>query len=392
MRWLFLSYSYEPGLRPDAGGFRKLWELAHALRGQGHEVLVLYPRLPGFAPLRDVPAQAYPVVDAAGLRPASAFLARAAAALRAGRRHRPDVVYFRTGVDVLPVAVGRALGARVVLEVNADPLEFLRGEKAPGWRIALARAAERRSARGSDLVVALTPGLRETLVARHGLDPGRVRVIPSGTDPAHFRPAEPGPARGRLGLPPDAPVVGFIGLFYRHQGVATLVDAMPRVRAALPAAHALLVGDGALREAWQARARALGVEAAVRFTGQVPYAEAPGALAAMDVVAAPFTADRGEASPFKVLDALAAGRPVVASDLPAVRSLAAATGGVTLVPPDDPAALADAVVALLRDPARRGREGAAGRAGVTRHFAWPVLAGELAATLEPRVPAAAAAD
>ena len=383
MRWFFLAYGYEPGLRPDAGGFRKLWELAHALQQLGHEAHVFYPGLPSFEPLRPVPAHRYPVLPARGLRPASAYASMAMAALRAGRRGRPDVLYFRTGVDVLPVGLGRVLGARVVLEVNADVSEFLGQEGAPGWRRRLFAAAERLNVGRSDLVVALTPGLRRTLIERYRVPEGKVRVIPSGTDPEHFVPGDAGAAKARLGLAPDRPVVGFVGLFYRHQGVQTLVAAAPRLLAAAPGCLLLLVGDGVMRAHCEAEAARLGVAASVRFTGQVAYRDVPGYLRAMDVLAAPFTGDRGETSPFKVLDALASGRPVVASALPSVRPLAEETGAVSLVPPDDPAALADALAALLHDPARRRAGGTAGRAWVVERYGWPRIARELAAALTP---------
>jgi glycosyltransferase involved in cell wall biosynthesis len=101
------------------------------------------------------------------------------------------------------------------------------------------------------------------------------------------------------------------------------------------------------------------------------------------VVVAPFTAHRGETSPFKVLDALACARPVVVSDLASVRPLAA-SGGLVLVPPDDPAALADAVAALLADPVHRVAMGWRGRGFVEQHASWDRVAAMLAEALGRR--------
>jgi len=290
MRVLFLAYAHERGLRADAGGHRKLWELAWALAGRGHEVQVLYPGLPGHAPLRPVPCRAYPVLDARWLRPLTAYLAMSVGAWRLGRRWRPDVVYFRSGVNVLPLLVARTLGAAPVLEVNADTLEFHRVEGAGALIRWVWRTLEGLNARRSAGIVALTPGLERMLVSRYGVPEARVRVIPSGTDVAHFAPGDPAEARRRLGLDPAGAPVGFVGLFYRHQGVPTLLQALARLRAAGVAVAGLVVGDGVMRAAWQAAARELGLAGAVGFTGQVPYARVPGCFAAMDVVAAPFTA------------------------------------------------------------------------------------------------------
>jgi glycosyltransferase involved in cell wall biosynthesis len=377
MRIFFLDYAYEPGLAADAGGFRKLWELAAALGRAGHDVTVLYPALPGRTPLHPVPSAAYPVIDARGLRPLSAYLAMIARAWRLARARRPDVVYFRSGFNVLPLALRGLTGARIVLEVNADTLEFMRGAGRPRWEQRLFARIERWAARGSDAVVALTPGLARMLVERYAVPAGRVRVVPSGTDVRHFVPADAVLCRQRLGLPSAAFVVGFVGLCYRHQGVPTLLEALARLRRDVPELLGLIVGDGVMRGAWEARARDLGLASLVRFAGQVPYREVPTWLNAMDVVSAPFTADRGETSPFKVLDAMACARPVVASDLTSVRWLAEQSGALTLVPPDDAEALADALRLLAGDPGRRAELGARGRAFVSREHAWDRLAAVL---------------
>ena len=115
----------------------------------------------------------------------------------------------------------------------------------------------------------------------------------------------------------------------------------------------------------------------------MPYASAPAYFNAMDVVVAPFTAHRGETSPFKVLDALACARPVVASDLPSVRPLLE-SGALSLVPPDDPAALAEAVAGLLADPVHRVAMGWKGRGYVEQHASWDRVAALLAEALARR--------
>ena len=381
MRYLLLSYAYEPGLSADAGGFRKLWELGAALTRRGDSVEVLYPRLPRHRPLRDVPARAYAVVDRRLVRPLTAYVSMLAAALSTSPR--PDVVYFRAGRNVLPVLLRRGLGCRVVLEVNADPLEFMAVEGAGGAARRLARGTLGVSARASDLVVALTPGLARRLIDDYRVPRDRVVVIPSATDTAHFTPVEAAVARRQLGLEPDRPTIGFVGLFYRHQGVPTLLHAMAKLRPRMPRLVALVVGDGAMRSTWESMARALDLDDAVRFTGQVAYADVPTYFNAMDVAVAPFTAHRGETSPFKVLDALACARPVVASDWPSVRGLAD-SGALVLGPPDDPAALAEGVAGLLADPVHRVAMGWKGRGYVERHASWDRVAALLAEALSRR--------
>ena len=382
MRVFFLNYSYERGLNADVGGFRKLWELAWALKNLGHETLVFYPALPGFSPTRDVPCRAYPVLDCPIVRPITAYFSMFGTALASGRRVRPDVVYFRSGLNVLPPLLGRALKAHVILEVNADAAEFHRLEGAPRWRQRLIVAAERLNVRKSDLVIALTPGLKRMLVERYEVPAEKIRVIPSGTDPDHFGTAASEEAKNQIGMDSEQPVVGFVGFFYRHQGVHTLIEAASRILEEAPTTRFLLVGDGVMRAQWEALARRLDVEKAIEFTGQIPYQQMPLYLQAMDVVVAPFTADRGETSPFKVLDAMASCRPVIASDLTSVKALGEESGAVMLVPPEEPEALAEAVLTLLRQPDRRQAMGRAGRDFVCSHYSWDRIARQLVAALE----------
>jgi glycosyltransferase involved in cell wall biosynthesis len=381
MRAFFLSYGYERGLRGDAGGFRKLWELAHALETQGWSSTVFYPKLGGQLPLTPVRACGYPVLDVAILRPLTAYVARLLTAAAMGRRTPPDVVYFRSDLDVSPRLLRPLLAARVVLEVNADVVGFLHAERSAPARRWLAAAAERLNARASDVVVALTPGLARMVVERYRVPATKVHVIPSGTDCGHFTPTDARTARRALDLDPDADVVGFLGLFYRHQGVATLLEAVALLRRARPRLRALIVGDGVMRTAWEERARRLGVADIVRFTGQVPYRQAPLYLNAMDVVVAPFTADRGETSPFKVLDALACARPVVASRIPSIQQLAESGAALVLASPDEPEAFAGAVDGLLASPAGRAELGRRGREFVLAVHDWPRIGQQLAGVL-----------
>jgi glycosyltransferase involved in cell wall biosynthesis len=382
MRAFFLDYGYEDGLRGDAGGFRKLWELARALSTRGWETLVFHPRLPGAGALLDVPAHAYGVVDAPCIRPASAYASMLLAAAAAARRARPDVVYFRSGLNVLPPLLRPLSGARIVLEVNADVQEFLGVEGAGRARRWAFARAERMNATRSDLVVTLTPGVARMVVERYGVPAGRVHVIPSGTDCDHFVPIEAAEARRRLGLDPAGPIVGFVGFFYRHQGVPTLLDALARLRRTSPGVRGLIVGDGVMRRPWEDHARRLGLAGVVQFTGQVPYARVPRYLGAMDVVVAPFTGDRGETSPFKVLDALAGARPVVASDIASLRPLAVESGAITLTPPGDAEGLAAALRGLLEDPARRSALGRRGRDFVAGAHDWRHIGERLARAVE----------
>ena len=213
--------------------------------------------------------------------------------------------------------------------------------------------------------------------------------MPNGVDVERFAPqAGSGDGvRRRHGLAPGGPagsagegVVLFVGSLDRahyFKGLPVLFEAVRRLGRAAP--RVLIVGDGDLRPDYEQRVAGLGLGERVRFAGRVSDAALPDYYAAADLVVLP-SVTRGEAFGVVLLEAMASGRPVIASDLPGVRSVVRATGGGLLTPPGDAGALAAAIGALAADPARRAGLGQAGRRAVAAQFAWPAIARRLEAT------------
>jgi glycosyltransferase involved in cell wall biosynthesis len=378
---LFL-YVYEPGLGGEMGGVRKLVGLARGFQRTGHTVRVIAP---GFLRLDEPTLEVvtYGALSAPVLRPLSAYLAMVWVAWRRARLAPPDLVYARTNRSVLPGLLARGLGARFVFEVNGDAF----GEQ--GWRGGILRAltilvADWINCRLASLVVAITPGLKAMVEGRYRVPAEKVCLIPSGTDLQVIRPLDPRACRAALGLPPDGAVVVFLGVLYHHQGVQTLLAAAPEILRQRPDTRLLIVGDGPARRPLEAQAQALGLRASVAFVGRVPFERVPLYLGAADSCVAPFTAGRGETSPLKLLDYMAAGRPVVASTIPAISDLIKASGAIVPVPPDDPHLLAEEIVLLSADPRRRQLLGEAGRRYVEAHHSWEALAQTLVDAVAPR--------
>jgi glycosyltransferase involved in cell wall biosynthesis len=375
VRILLALYEHDRAVRGGMGGFRHAVELAEAWIRAGHRVLILRPHLGAREEATTAQVVETTVVDRPLLRPLTAYGGLLAGGLAAARWFRPDVVYAREMLVPVPLALARLRHCALVVEVNGDSYVHRRDALAQSRaQLALVRALQRLSFRRADRIVTVTPGLRAALVERFALDPERVHVVGNGTNLARLRPADAAASRRVRGLPPDAPAVGFVGTFFRHQGIATLVAAAPAILAACPRARFLLVGDGPARGEWQAAVRAAGLEDAFVFPGQVPHAEVGTWINAMDVCVAPFTATRGESSPLKLFDYLACARPVVVSAIPSVVADSRASGGCLEVRPDDPAALAEAAGRLLGDPALRRRLGEAGRAWVVRERSWDAVA------------------
>ena len=376
MRWFVFCYWYEPDAPSDPVGLVRLWALARQLAEQGDSVTVFPPRYRsallqrGFSTV-PIPLLSWPVV-----RPISYAILSCIAGLIRACRLKPDIVYYRWMDSPHPLLLARLLGTRCVCEVNGEPV--------PDWSEA-DRTFKRRlkhwlasfALSRCDRVVVLTDGLRDLVVDRYRVAPERVVVLPSGTDTSVFIPQKAEACRRRVGLTPDRDYIGFVGSFYRYQGLPCLLDAMVIIRRTLPSVHLLLVGDGETASELKQQADRLALNSCITWVGRIPYQEVPTWIGATTVCVAPFREDRGETSPVKIFDYLACGRPVVASAIPSVAATFTQETGVALVPPDDHIALAEAVMNLLNDKDRQSRMADRGRCFVEQGFSWAHLTNHL---------------
>jgi glycosyltransferase involved in cell wall biosynthesis len=152
---------------------------------------------------------------------------------------------------------------------------------------------------------------------------------------------------------------------------------MAIIRRTVPSVHLLLVGDGEAVPELKQQADRLVLNSCITWAGRIAYQEVPTWIGAMTLCVAPFRGDRGETSPVKIFDYLGCGKPVVASAIPSVSVTFAQEAGVALVPPDDPEALAQAILALLNDPDRQVRMATMGRRFVEQRFSWIYLTNRL---------------
>jgi glycosyltransferase involved in cell wall biosynthesis len=268
------------------------------------------------------------------------------------REFAPDLVHLHSAKAGLAGRLAVRGRLPTVFQPHAWSFQAVEGALRP-----LVRAWERFAVRWTDLLVCVSQQERVT-GARAGVSTATV-VLPNGVDLLRLPPAgqqERDQARAALGLP-DVPLVVCVGRLVRQKGQDLLLAALPRILKRVPAARVVLVGDGPDYDALLSTAAP-----AVLFAGKQAVV-APW-LAAADVVALPSRWEAGLS--FVAMEAMAVGRAVVATD--AVVGRESLLGGGAVVPVDDVAALADALVQRLADPGLAAREGRNGRAIVeTEH-------------------------
>jgi glycosyltransferase involved in cell wall biosynthesis len=227
--------------------------------------------------------------------------------------------------------------------------------------------------RAADRVIAVSEHIAEQAV-QLGVAGDRVRVIRSGVDVERFRPRDRHPARRRLGINAEVPVVLFVGNLEPRKQVDVLLRAMRCVRQRVPRARLLIVGSGQGAGAEDQTDRLVGLSRdldlaeAVSFVGPVDDQQLLDHYAAANVFA---LASSSEAQGIVALEAMACGLPVVASAVGGL--LGAIDDGRTgfLVPPGDSMPLAQRLIDVLQDGHRAATIGIAARQSVERDFSWP---------------------
>ena len=218
----------------------------------------------------------------------------------------------------------------------------------------------------ADRVVTTGEDGRRLLLEQAGLAPDRVTVVSTGVDVSRFDPGRVDgvAARRALGLPPEAPAIGVVAVLRLHKGHIPLLRAMATPALADRKVHLLVAGSGPMGEYLQDLARSLGIASRVHFLGH--REDVPEILAASNVVILPST--QSEGVPQTILQAFALERPVVASDVAGIRQVVRDGETGLLVPPENPDALAEAIVRLLEAPALGRALGTAGRALVCAEY------------------------
>lgn len=309
-----------------------------------------------------------PSPDAAAREVTARAVDRQVAAIldRLQAESRVDLVYERYALwGRTAMSWARTHGLASVLEVNSPlPAEQAR------HRLLVDRAAADAVARSATadagVVVCVSDPVAQWVRGLGGADPAAVHVVPNGVDTRRFTPVE---VRTR----PSTFTVGFVGTLKPWHGTSDLVEAFELLHRRDPSYRLLVVGEGPERALLEELVERLGLNSAVEFTGAAAPADVPAQLARMDVAVAPYPpTDDFYFSPLKIYEYLAAGLPVVASDVGGVAELLTGTLppiGV-LYPAGSIAELAAAVLRLRDDSVARADLGRRGRRAMIDNHEW----------------------
>lgn len=274
------------------------------------------------------------------------------------RREKPDLVHthlFKS--DVHGRLAARWAGVPVLVSTVHNNDRWAK-RALLGWLYG-------RTARLADRIIVVSEEVREYQLKYTFLPPEKIVTIDNGVDMRRFegQDAAGRAVRVEFGIDPDAPLVGIIGRLSEQKDHATFLQAAGRIRAELPKARFLVVGDGPLRGNLIEQARSLKLDEAVIFAGL--RSDIPAVMAALDVLV---FSSRWEGLPVTLLEGMAAGKPVVSTAVGGVPGVVGDGESALLVPAGMASVLADAVIRVLRDPALARNLSTAARERVRKKY------------------------
>ena len=343
----------------DGGVARHVVDLFEGLTRLDWDVILCGPAIPS-ASLLVAPQTAQPPHVRLALaraidprRDVQAVLAFA----RIVRRTRPDLIHAHSSKSGAVARLAKPLNSSVPVLYTPHGYAFA-GYFEANLERRIYRSLERAMAPGARFVVAVCEA--EGRLAASVGPADRVRVVHNGIA-GTSRESGPDPAMQTLAA--QGPLICALAQLRPGKGIETLIDALPPLLAKHPRVNVAIVGDGVLRPALTDRARSLGVSRAVHFLGERPDPFA--VFSAADIFVMTSWA---ESFPYVILEAMAAGLPIVASDVGGIAEAIEDGHTGMLVRARDPQSTAGALIALLDDPALGRRLGGRARETVTRRF------------------------
>ena len=309
-------------------------------------------------------------------------LAAARTIYREVKSFRPHFIYDRyITYNYAVVGMGKLLGIPVFLEVNA-PLSFERSTETDEklYFRRLASSLEVRTCRHAFKTIVVSTPLKAYLMEK-GVPGEGIQVFANGVNREKFFPVAARPELQKAyGIGPENVVIGFTGILRPWHGIDLLVSAFSDLHAQYPDTLLLLVGDGDIRREIEDLARKNGCQDAVKITGRIPHTQVNDHIGLFDLAVSPRTTFY--ASPMKIPEYMALGKPVVAPDTPNIHDLLENDRTGVLFTPESRTDLLRALTSLVADSDKRVAMGQAGQREVNARLNWESIAGQVVSIYE----------
>jgi glycosyltransferase involved in cell wall biosynthesis len=318
------------------------------------------------------------------------FLESACRIFSAHRKHSYDLLYVREmerNPFLIPLL--RLTHLPMFIEVNGWLLDDLSISGASTSHLAAAKAHQQEIFRSATGIIVSASGNAKTLATYYDIPENHIYVQELGANPHHFCSLDKIKARLELKLPLDDTIILFAGSFHPHHSLRILIESFGLVLKEYPQSHLVLVGTGAQLEHVKQIVKKQRIQDHVTLPGARGYEEIPIWFQAADIGVLPLTSEKIRRQQgcmaLKLWEYMAAGLPVVATDLPTTPTAKLLADKALLVPPDEPLAMSNALSSLLQDTKLRQDLSTAGRNYVLQHRSWRRAAKDTLAFLTKRL-------
>jgi len=353
----------------------KWWEKA------GHVITLFVPRLSQpTAPKKNSNTIFIPTVDISSIKIIiyQIMLVFYLCAYFFKNNRKLELIYDRLYIlPIVPILFARIFRINHVIELNGVIREEMAMNNNSKVQIAISTLLQRFNYRYTDKIICVTEGIKRDLIDYFKVDEKKIHVVSNGVDTNMFRPVSSDFVLRKYGIKKNQLLVGFVGVFFKWQGLNNLINSIPLVIDKYQNVKFIIVGDGKEYNNLINLSRRLGVKNKVVFTGNVSHDEIPYYINSFDICVAPFTRGRNVKtglSPIKLYEYLSCGKPVVVSDIPGLKECVDTGNCGVVVEPDNSVELSKAIYRLLIDTKLRKKMGKNARKLAEHNYSWERIA------------------
>jgi PEP-CTERM/exosortase A-associated glycosyltransferase len=295
------------------------------------------------------------------------------------KKYRPAIIHSHSPFTcgLIGDTTGKIMKLPKVYEIRGiweDSHTSRHGLSQKSIRYQSVRKLETQAAKAADMVVVLGEKLKAEMVER-GVDPNNIALVPNGVDVQHFQPG-PAPEELRKKLNPDnGLIIGYIGSFFRYEGLDILARAFAQLAPIYPSLKLLLVGDGELADELRAIVKDAGLAHRVIFTGKLKHSEVDDYYKLCDIMVLPRrdTRETRLVTPLKPMEIMSMEKPLIVSDIGGHHEIVEQEKNGIFFRAEDVGDLVSKCRLLMDNEEYRTDLAARGRAWVIQNRDWAVL-------------------
>jgi len=249
--------------------------------------------------------------------------------------------------------------------------EALKVQRVSAWTFWILDKFHRWNMRKAGHIITVTKGIKEEILRQYGISDEKISIINNGVDLTQFSPMDKKVAKKKVGLSQAYKYIGFVGGLFPWHGLDQLIEAAPHVLNNEPRTRFVIVGTGLMEQWLKKMLPVRNLQRKFILTGSVPFQMVPYYINAFDVCIVFFKKVRKDpGDPIKLYEYLACGRPVVASDVTGYGDVVKSVEAGISVNSEDPIAIAEAILKLLKDEEKAEKKGKKGFYKAQESFSW----------------------